>query len=129
MYERRIENSLFKTSKELDRRKLIRQLDIAREELSTDMDQPHPATIEQSPAQDKMTSHPHPDKRHQDEAATQSQKNGKQSQLSRTDIDVTSFTKEDYSNIPASCRNKNKANLPAFPTPATAFAVTSDRKS
>ena len=29
MYERRIENSLFKTSKELDRRKLMRQLGIA----------------------------------------------------------------------------------------------------
>jgi len=145
MYERRIENSLLKTSKELDRRKIMRQLEIAEEELSTDMDQPHPATIEQSPAQDKMTSHPHPDKRHQDEAATQSQKNAKQSQFAPTDIDVTSFTKEDYSINPASCRNKNKANPsttlslkgcltartgpPAFPTPATAFAVTSGRKS
>jgi len=107
MYERRIENSLFKTSKELDRRKIMRQLEIA--ETADQMDTYE--TIEQV-----MPDGP------------SEQKNAKQSQFSPTDIDVTSFEKEDYSKKPASCRNKNKANWPAFPTPATAFAVTSGRK-
>ncbi len=134
MYERRIENSLFKTMAELQRRKLMRQLGITDEELSPDMDQPHPATIEQSPAQDKMTSHPHPDKRHQDEAATQSQKNGKQSQYSPSDMNVTSFARKNYSEIlrPGTTQKQSQfipkgSQSPAFPRPATAFAVTSDR--
>ena len=40
MYERRIENSLLKTMAELQRRKLMRELEQTQEELSTDMDQP-----------------------------------------------------------------------------------------
>jgi len=40
MYERRIENSMLKTMDELRRRRIMRELEQAREELSPDMDQP-----------------------------------------------------------------------------------------
>jgi len=40
MYERRIENSMLKTMDELKGRRLMRELEQAQEELSTDMDQP-----------------------------------------------------------------------------------------
>ena len=46
MYERRIENSLFKTSKELDRRKLMRQLEIE--------------SAKNEAVEDEMSNHPHP---------------------------------------------------------------------
>jgi len=52
MYERRIENSMLKTMDELRRRRIMRELEQAREELSPDM------------------IHPQPDKRHRDETTT-----------------------------------------------------------
>jgi len=71
MYERRIENSLFKTTKELDRRKIMRQLGIANAADETDTYE----RIEQV-----MPDGPSPSRRY--EASTLSeQKNAKQSQL------------------------------------------------
>ncbi len=91
MYERRIENSLFKTTKELDRRKIMRQLgmtetaDEPAEYEGTD----HPqATLESA-----TRSSP---SRRQEADTISEQKNAKQSQLSPSDMDVTTFIKDNY---------------------------------
>ena len=61
MYERRLENSMLKTMKELDVRKLIRRMEAG-----------HPQAALEAATQSLRAEagHPHPDIRHRDEAAT-----------------------------------------------------------
>ena len=113
MYERRIENSLFKTSKELDRRKLMRQLEIA--------------NAQDEPAEYERTDHPHPfgmrlpherdgsSLPQGEEADTLSeQNNAKQSQPPPSDINVTTFIKDNYSEKSHSEPAQKQSQLPAF---------------
>ena len=111
MYERRIENSLFKTMDELRKRRLMRELEQAQEELSTDMINTHPDKRhrdETAPRQARDRSWPKSATRFTQDAAAKrfvrdelvttedrkqntegsKRKNGKQTQLSRTECRV-----------------------------------------
>jgi len=103
MYERRIENSFHKTMHELERQKLIRQ-------------------VEQQYEPEQAIHFPI--KNNRDVAATQSTtavKNGdlkKQSQLSVAHISVNSLEKGDYDNNPVHGAEENKPNQSQFPARA-----------
>ena len=96
MYERRIENSLLKTIAELQRRKLMRELEQTQEELSTDMDQPQAKAWQKSATrlpQDKAAKGDTEDRRLRTEDRKRKAEDGwrnygKQSQLSRTECRV-----------------------------------------
>ena len=100
MYERRIENSFHKTMRELERQKLIRQ-------------------VEQQYEPEQAIHFPIKDDR--DVAATQSttaEKKGdlkKQSQFVPGQNGATSFVKGDYDNKPAGGADENKAKQSQFP--------------
>ncbi len=115
MYERRIENSLFKTTKELDRRKIMRQLgmtetaDEPAEYEGTD----HPqATLEAATRSSPSRRDKAATRSPKDEAATpqQCQKNAKQSQLSAAKNDINAFVKVCYENNSYPDLQENKAN-------------------
>jgi hypothetical protein len=105
MYERRIENSLHKTMRELERRRLIRQFQQqeAEQELETEQAIHIPINGNRDVAATR-----------QDEAATRAEKNSdlkKQSQFAPDMIGATPFMKGDYDNMPACGDDENKANL------------------
>ena len=104
LYERRIENSLHKNLRELERRQLIRQY------------QQQEAEDEQSIPSTTLWTGPIPINDNRDEAATRNtvaEKNGdlkKQSQSVPGEIGATSYLKGDYDKIQLRGAQENKAN-------------------
>jgi hypothetical protein len=113
LYEKRIENSLHKAMRELERRQLIRQY------------QQQQAEQEQSIPSTELRTGPIPINDNRDEAATREPNQSrlapstaggsitdlkKQSQLSVTNIGATSLEKGNYENILANGTDGNKAN-------------------
>ena len=113
MYERRIENSLYKTLDELHKRKLVREIENANKAIETE--------------EFDMAVHPQasafPEGRLSAEAATlegnespgfvqlrRGKKNAKQSQFLPAQNGITSFTKEDYEKKTNPASKKNKPN-------------------
>ena len=104
MYERRIENSMLKMMKELERRQLLRQR------------QEQDAVEEQSAS----------------ESGRPAEKEGdlkKQSQFVPALMGATSIVKKDYGNIPAGVARKNKANQSQFYAPEPPKGVGKREKS
>ena len=99
MYERRLENSLNKTMDELHKRKLVRQLEQANKEIEAE--------------EFETIDHPHPDKRHRDEAATQGINNAKQSQSQNGQFNVTSTIAKDSGKSGSVCDYAGTGKHPA----------------
>jgi len=92
MYERRIENSLYKTMEEFRKQKIMQELENANNAIeSADYDTIVPVL--------------------EDVTTTPIQKNAKQSQLRQSQNNITSFIKVDYNNNSDPASDENKANL------------------
>jgi hypothetical protein len=111
LYERRIENSLYKTINKLKTQQVIRRIEIQE--------------VERQQSQTSLSL--------RDEAATRTaEKKGylkKQSQSAPGQVDATSFAKEDYDNNPAGGAEENKAKQSQFPAPVQTKGVEKRKKS
>jgi hypothetical protein len=129
LYERRIENSVIKLTKELKRFQTIRRIELqdAEKRLTPDQAIPKACGFEDATQSNSPSL--------KDEAATRSEPADKkvdlkkQSQFAVVQLGAKSYLKRDYGNKPAGGCDENKANQSQFQAPETVEGAGTSEKS